>query len=145
MKIILIEGLCSYYLGRYVRKNFKKQLEMSFKDIKVEVLPWNTRKKLYADVIIAHSFGAGKACLSTSTNCKLLVTMDARRWKAWLNDKFVKPKNAVIHMNYYQKRGLRGFPIENAHNVNPTLSSHTKLPSELQIWDYVVKFISRNI
>jgi hypothetical protein len=121
MRIALIEGLGSYYYGRHL----SKVLETPLREMGNTVItyPWDVQTLPLMDVIIGHSFGAGYA-IKRNHRCKLLITLDARRWDFWNNSRLASPSNAGMHVNYYQTSGLRGYPIEGAVNFKTPATSH---------------------
>lgn len=124
---ILIEGLFSFGAG-YVRNVYKKPLE----DLgyKVTSLPWTADIPDGADLIIAHSFGAGYL-MRKKPICELLITMDARRMDFWNNSKLHAYIHYVHinHCNFFQSGLMRGWPIKGAINKE-IKSSHVGLPAK---------------
>ncbi len=122
--VILIEDLWSFKKG-HLRNAYQKPLEdMGYK---VTSVPWTTKEPLFAGVIIAHGFGAGKV-FRTPISCKLLITIDAREWLMWRSQKYRKPWGVEQHFNYYQTNKSRGWIVDEARNYGDKHISHTELP-----------------
>lgn len=135
-QVVLIEGLFSYAIG-FVRRVYKEPLEKL--GYEVISLPW-TASIPKCDVVIAHSFGAGYA-VKKNPMCKMLITMDARRWDFWNNSKLVKPLACDQNYNYYQSSSMRGYPINGAENIDKGATGHTRLPSAVK--DEVIEIIKK--
>lgn len=128
---LLVEGLVGYNSlfpwSNVLKYTYSDWLQS--KGFRVWHEPYNTKvlsgKKF--DLVIGHSFGAGYANQNT-VGCDLLITMDARLWAFWQNSRQVKNKDAKIHLNFYQKTGLRGYEVSGADNLLIGNTTHTRLP-----------------
>lgn len=125
---LLIEGLFSYSAG-FVRNTYSDALKD--KGYKVTSIPWTSAsqyKDIYYDLIIAHSFGAGYA-IKNEMKTNQLITMDARAWDFWNNNKFEGYGLALgKHVNFYQRSPLRGYTVKGVYNIDMGLAGHTRLP-----------------
>lgn len=131
---LLIEGLMSYSAG-FVRNVWQAPLEA--KGYKVFSEPYTTKRELKADLIIAHSFGAGRLFNGQNIYYGKLITMDARWWDFWKNSKFCWNNTEHRPINFYQKKPIlgvipmRGYPIKGAHNYDMGYCGHLSLPREV--------------
>ena len=111
-KMITVEGLGSL---PYLAKQYPN----------AQHLNWKYKGPIRADICLGHSFGAGRL-MRDDVKCGIVITLDAREWKASQNSKYVSTHSK--HYNFYQTSGLRGYPIKNAVNKKVTGTSHTDLP-----------------
>jgi len=133
-KAILVEGLASYNIG-FVRNAYKDDLERLGYAVFSE--PYTVQGPIKADLCIGHSFGAGRL-MRSDVSCDLVITMDAREWKASNNDSYISKH--IKHYNFYQSGSFRGYPIKGAINKEIKGVSHVGLPKKVK--DDVMKKIN---
>ena len=118
------------------KKTYKDRLEKL--GFKVFSLNYKYKGPVKADICMGHSFGGGRL-MKNDVECALVFTFDAREWKFTNNDSYVS--NHALHYNFFQTRGLRGYPIKKAHNFEIIDRGHMRLPE--QSCGHVLEIIKR--
>lgn len=97
--------------------------------------------RLKAKTCIIHS--CGWDVVKDGADCDLLITLDARTCVIGKSNKtFKKPPGVGKHYAFYQKSGLRGWPINKAVNIEVLNVSHTGLPKKVK--PEMLKIIEEN-
>lgn len=168
--VVSFEGLMSKQVG-FVRKNLvrKSRDSVDFGFVSVAYGWTNSSqaatcaqewKNIYGErsriLLVGHSFGAGIATFKflekiPGITVQHAITLDARtggtdgRYLVSREfNQFSKPSNVVKFTNFWQSRGLRGYGVSGAENIQITGSSHTGLPKTDRVFRFFVQALREN-
>lgn len=144
-KVIIFEGLSwlIFPSANYIRRGLMTKLRGKYA-FEEESYHWASSGPRYVEqfrvkfndvgkyldkiIVVGHSFGAGRSIEWAGRYGKqidLLVTLDPR---IIAGPPYSKPSNVRRHVNFYQERPLRGYPVAGAQNILITKTGHTGLP-----------------
>ncbi|PCJ20598.1 MAG: hypothetical protein COB02_03495 [Candidatus Cloacimonadota bacterium] len=164
--VISFEGLGSKFAGfvkRNITRKIQKELNYSFAtkgygwtDTNAAhecITKWSkVMKETLKLTIIGHSFGAGIATFKLLDKLKVsdiqvnnVITLDPRTGSnGGFSGEFMhfqKPEHVNLFVNFWQKRGLRGYGVKGAENIQILNTGHVGLAKNKKVYDRVKSII----
>lgn len=132
--IIYFEGLFGVFF-KWLYRGLIQEIKKQHPNIKIESRHWTNREIINDKkaIVISHSFGAN-AANRNARNVALLVTLDCRNG---FNRKYIS-RAKCLHLNFYQKKPLRGYPINGAFDVELIGTSHLGIVKDATVHNFVL-------
>lgn len=120
---------------RWLYRGLIKDIIKEHPSLKVEYRHWSSREMIEDPkaIVIGHSFGAAAANRNT-IKAALLVTLDCRDG---FSTKY-KSKADCLHLNFWQRWPLRGYPIAGAFDVECFKCGHLGIVKDKTMHNFVL-------